>query len=64
MELLRAAELLEAELTDLGGLPGWKRRDLQNIVGASIRAMRDAAGHIEQLEEAQGRARVAYLPAR
>lgn len=50
MELLRAAYLLEVEVAELRNLPAWKRRDLDNIVRASIRAMREAAERIEQLE--------------
>ncbi len=53
MDLLRAAFLLEAEIADLQHLPVWKRRDLANIARASIRAMREAAETIEQLESRQ-----------
>lgn len=50
MDLLRAAFLLESELTDLRGLPAWKRRDVENITAASVRAMRAAARRLETLE--------------
>ena len=50
MDLLRAAFLLEAELAELQHMPAWRRRDLDNIVRASIRAMREAAQRIEELE--------------
>lgn len=50
MDILRAAYLLETELADLPHLPAWKRRDLDNIGRASIRAMREAAERLEQLE--------------
>ena len=50
MDLLRAAFLLEAELAELRHMPAWRRRDLDNIARASIRAMREAARRIEELE--------------
>jgi len=53
MDLLRAAFLLESELSDLQSLPAWRRRELENIARASIRAMREAAERIEQLESLQ-----------
>ena len=53
MDLLRAAFLLEAELAELTNLPAWRRRELENIAHASIRAMREAAERIEQLESLQ-----------
>lgn len=53
VDLLRAAFLLESEIADLQNLPAWRRRDLENIVRASARAMREAAARIEQLESLQ-----------
>lgn len=53
MDLLRAAFLLESEIAELQGLPAWRRREFENIARASIRAMREAAARIEQLESLQ-----------
>lgn len=53
MDLLRAAFLLESEIVDLQYLPAWRRRELENIAQASVRAMREAAERIEQLESLQ-----------
>ncbi len=53
MDLLRAAELLEQELEELSGVPGWKRRDLDVIGRASVRTMRDAAALLERLQTEQ-----------
>ena len=53
MDLLRAAFLLESEISELQNLPAWKRRGLENIVHASVRAMREAAERLEQLESLQ-----------
>ncbi len=62
MDLLRAAYLLEMQLEELAHLPSWKRRDFENVAHASIRAMRDAAARIEQLESIQGSATITSLP--
>lgn len=64
MDLLRAAFLLESEITDLPNMPAWKRRDLYNIARASVRAMREAADRIEQLESDQPRSPILTLPQR
>ena len=53
MDLLRAAFLLESEIAELPSLPAWRRRELENIAHVSIRAMREAAERIEQLESLQ-----------
>jgi hypothetical protein len=61
MELSRAAFLLESELEQLPGLPAWKRRELENVGRASIRAMREAAELIEQLERERSASQVAIF---
>ena len=53
MDLLRAALLLESEMAELNCIPASRRRDLDNIARASIRAMREAAECIQELESAQ-----------
>lgn len=53
MDLLRAAYLLENELSGIAYIPAWKRRDLDNVARAAVRAMREAAERIERLEAAQ-----------
>ena len=53
MDLLRAALLLEYEIAELKCIPASRRRDLDNIARSSIRAMREAAERIQELESAQ-----------
>lgn len=62
MDLLRAAFLLEAELAELSRLPAWKREDLENVVRASVRAMREAADRIERLEAMTQRPTLSAVP--
>ncbi|MEQ8860232.1 MAG: hypothetical protein RIC56_16455 [Pseudomonadales bacterium] len=62
MDLLRAAYLLETQLAELAHLPSWKRRDFEIVEQASIRAMREAADRIEQLETIQCSATITSIP--
>lgn len=64
MELSRAAFLLETELEQLPGLPEWKRRELETIGRASIRAMREAAELIEELQRERSASQVAIFSQR